>query len=179
MSKIVFVTGGMISGKARFAITAFECCDEVRYLCTHPNLNEQIKQRICFTESNNNLSWNVELNFRPAGFECENGTNAIFDNLADLVMASIYEVPYVLENEDEVENKIINDIILSMNGMIEKVKKCGGNLIIISHEAGCCPEPEDETTAKFVRILCAVNQRIANNCTDVYAMISGIPMKIK
>lgn len=179
MSKIVLVTGGAYSGKARFAVTAFECCDEVRYLCTRSNLAESTKQRICFNESNNNLKWNIEYDFRPASFECETRTNAIFDNIADFAFDSIFDFPYVFEKDEDAESKIINDIILSINGMIEKIKRSGGNLVIITYEAGCCPEPEDETNAKFVRILCAVNQRIANNCTDVYAMISGIPMRIK
>ncbi len=178
MSKTVMVTGGAMSGKSRYAVTAFECCDEVRYLCTRPNLDEATKQRILFNESRRNFRWHIEENFRPDLLECEGRTNAIFDSLSDLVFASMYEYPYLLEDDDDTEN-LINNTILSVKGMADKVKSSGGNLVIITQEVSCCPEHENETDAKYVRILSAVNQRIASICDEVYVMISGIPVKIR
>lgn len=179
MSKTVLVTGGAMSGKSRFAVTAFECCDEVRYLCTRPSLDENAKQRICFNESRHNFKWHIEENFRPDLLECDGITNAIFDSLADLVFASMYEYPYVLEEDEDIADKLIKDLIFAMNEMSDKVKRSGGNLVIITREVSCCPEQENETTEKYVEILSTVNQRIANICDEVYVVVSGIPVKIK
>lgn len=168
-----------MSGKSRWAVSYFENCDNVRYLCTRPNLDENAQSRITYTESSHDLIWKVETDFRPDIFQCDRGDYLIFDSLADYAFASLWGYSMVLLPNDIKIRQIAENVIRDMTDFIIKVKAADGNLVIITNEVGFCPEQQDSVLMNFQKTLCAVNQRIANLADEVYLSVSGITVRIK
>jgi adenosylcobinamide kinase/adenosylcobinamide-phosphate guanylyltransferase len=53
------------------------------------------------------------------------------------------------------------------------------NLIVVSNELGMGVHPVEESARKFADLQGWMNQHIASQASEVFLMISGIPIKIK
>ena len=53
------------------------------------------------------------------------------------------------------------------------------NLIVVSNELGMGVHPLEESARKFADLQGWMNQNIAQQASEVFLMVSGIPVKIK
>ncbi len=180
MARTILVTGGGASGKSRWAISQFAACDNVLYICPD-TLDEDTRNRISFSNHKNYVEWDLQEHvtsnprnlFRKHKF-------AVFDSLNDYTMKVIEEMcpdisRLTAEKEKEIEKRIVEDVL----GMYDEIRLIEGDIVVITLETGFSLEPEDAKLMARRKILGMVNQRIANESSDVYLSASGIQFKIK
>ncbi|MCL2036116.1 MAG: bifunctional adenosylcobinamide kinase/adenosylcobinamide-phosphate guanylyltransferase [Oscillospiraceae bacterium] len=183
MAKIIFITGGAKSGKARWAVNYFGRLDDVMYMCVYDSLERDIADRIKYNCDKNGISWVIREGSRNLSELVKGHKFAILDNLAEytnrivLERCGSYEAASQMKPEirKEIEKQITEDII----ELIWEVKEINGTLLIISVELSFCPVPDSPYEKVYRKILSNVNQRIANQSLEAYLMVCGIPSKIK
>ena len=182
MGKITLITGSYNSGKSRWAVSYFECCDNIQYLCTSSNLDKSTMERIIFTESSHNVCWDIRCNFQfdnppPDLLEYD---NFIIDSVGDIAAKKFfYDFDKFTSAEKYRMSSISEEFTRKVTDFVTKIKSCGGNVIVITNEMGFNPTFFGGKANHFENALCKVNQRLAALADEVYFSVSGIQFKIK
>jgi adenosylcobinamide kinase/adenosylcobinamide-phosphate guanylyltransferase len=180
MAKIIFVTGGAQSGKARWAIDYLGLLDDVMYMCVYDTLESDILNRIKFNGDKHGISWNIQEGAKNLNELVKGHKFAVLDNLGEYTNRAIKAKCDDLGNiapelRKEIEKQVADEII----ELIWEVKEIDGTLLILSVELGFCPVPSVPEQRVYRKMMGNINQRIANQCSEVYLMVSGIASKIK
>lgn len=180
MAKIIFVTGGAQSGKARWAVSYLGALDNVMYMCAYDQLKKTIAERIEYHCNKNRIEWDIRNNARNLKELMKGHKFAILDNLGEYTNRLISEK---CENLADISEKLKKEIEIQITEeiteLIWETKEINGTLLLLSIEIGLCPIPSDPAQEAYRQILGNINQRIANQASDVYLLISGIPSKLK
>ena len=180
MAKIIFITGGAASGKTRWAVSYYEGCDNVLYLCVSPKMDPDILERLNFSNNKHGVEWDIHTDTRDLKSYVKEHKFVILDNLGAYVSSSMKELcPDISQMNNDLKHQIEKSIIDDVIGVMDAVKEIDGNLLIVTIETGFSVCPQNDDQVYFREILGTVNQRIANMCTDVYMSASGIQFKIK
>lgn len=180
MANSILITGGSASGKSRFAVTHFHCCDYVLYLKAGSDLDADTKQRIKFENEKQGVQWDiVRFDTSNPATLVQDHKFVIFDSLSSFAAIIINEVCGSGEITDAMKKTVEKTIIEKIQDLREKVEDNFGSLTIITLETGFSVTPVDKHLATFREILGHVNQRIANTSDEVYFSASGIQFKIK
>lgn len=180
MAKIIFITGGAASGKSRWAVSYFSACDNVLYMCTAPEMDKDISERIRWNNEHNYVEWVVKPGFKMDDAEISEHKFFIYDSIARYTSDTINAMcPDPEKMTDELQKEIEKKIIGDFTELIDKIKDVDGNMIMITIETGFSVCPESKSQVIFRDILGNVNQRIANISSEVYLSASGIQFKIK
>ncbi|MCL1844685.1 MAG: bifunctional adenosylcobinamide kinase/adenosylcobinamide-phosphate guanylyltransferase [Defluviitaleaceae bacterium] len=180
MAKIIFITGGVHSGKARWAVNYFGAMDYVMYMSVYDEMDKETADRIEFNCDKYGISWDIRTGVSSLNELFKGHKFAILDNLSEYVNRVIAQKALNLANLSrdermEIEKEIIEEVI----ELIWEVKEVNGILLILSAELGFSTVPCEPEQAMYRKILGTVNQRLANQATEVYLLVSGIHMKIK
>lgn len=180
MARTLLITGGANSGKARWAISYFESCDNVLYVTSNSDMDDDTKKRMDYSTQENYVTWTaVRHDGKPADIVDEEHNYYIYDGLPEYVLSLLG----ISSDEDMVSQEKIEEVtkqaIADINELIEKAEGVGGNLILITLEAGFSVNPFASGQKAFRECLSSVNQRIANVADEVYLSVSGIQMQIK
>ena len=182
MGKITLITGGYNSGKSRWAVSYFDCCDNIQYLCTSSNLDKSTMERIIFTESSHNVCWDIRCNFQfddppPDLLEYD---NFIIDSVGELAATKFFHnYDLFTSSEKSRMDSISEEFVHKVTDFVSKIKSCGGNVIVITNEIGFFPAFFGGKASRFDNTLSRVNQRLAAMADEVYFSVSGIQFKIK
>lgn len=180
MAKIILITGGAECGKSRWAATYFSACNNVLYMRVQPEMNKDTAERIRWNCEKNCVEWDIRTSFSILDEGIKDHEYFIFDSIADYTSNMIKELcPDDEQMDEDMKHKIRKKIIDDLSELIMKVKEADGNMIIITVETVFSIISENKIQAAFQEILGAVNQRIANMCSDVYMSASGIQFRIK
>ena len=90
MSKIQFITGGAASGKTRWAITYYQACDNVLYLCMNKELDKEIADRIEYNSKKNGIEWTIIKDVQNPAEHIDRNKFTIFDGLGAYVSREMY-----------------------------------------------------------------------------------------
>lgn len=180
MAGITLITGGAVSGKSRWAISYFRTCDNVLYISTSPTLPADTRNRLDYSNRENDVKWEVIENVTDIISCIKDHKFFILDNLEDyvtkIIQDSVIDPANVTHDEyEKVRSTVVNNVIECMN----RVVALNGAMVIITVEPGFCPNPADSAQKTFRDIMGAINQRIANTASDVYLSVSGIQFRIK
>lgn len=182
MGKITLITGSGKSGKSRWAVSCFDCCNNIQYLCTSPKLDKSTMERIVYNESSHNVCWDLRCNF---GFDAppddlSDYNNFIIDSISDLAARTFYYDLKILGFSEiyGIEERTEQFIHQALE-FVRKIKTSGGNAVVITNEAGFLQNMKDDETAVYKNVLCTLNQRLAALADNVYFSVSGIQFKIK
>jgi adenosylcobinamide kinase/adenosylcobinamide-phosphate guanylyltransferase len=180
MAKIIFITGGAQSGKARWAANYLGHCDDVMYMCAYENLEKDIADRIAFNCDKNGINWNIQEGVHNPSEMVKGHKFSILDNLPEytnrIINSRCSDLGTITpEERTEIENMVINEVI----ELIWEVKEIDGTLLILSVELGFCPYPADDGQKVFRKMMGSINQRIANQASEAYLLVSGIHTKLK
>ncbi len=180
MAKINFITGGVSSGKSRWAVSYFAACDNVLYMCTAHELNKEIADRIKWNGEHNFVEWIIMTDFSLDDVEIDKHKFLIFDDLATYTSLTIEKMcpsedDMTPEKKKEIQTKIIEDI----SNLISRVQVNDATMTIISSEMGFSVNPVSKEQKFFRDVLGSVNQRIANLSSEVFLSVSGVQFKIK
>ncbi|MFA5658958.1 MAG: bifunctional adenosylcobinamide kinase/adenosylcobinamide-phosphate guanylyltransferase [Oscillospiraceae bacterium] len=183
MARVYVITGGVKTGKSRWAVSYFADCSFVRVITAGSAIEEETQKRI---DTHMRLhpgmvqDWSVVSEPLCPSRAVETDRFFIIDSISTLVSNSIYEYcesPDEMSDDDE--KKISTIVIEELAKTIDKVKQIDGNVILITTEAGFSCIPDKREAKAFRDILGAVNQRICGIADEVYLSVSGIQIKIK
>jgi len=172
MGRIIFITGGVRSGKSSYAVKlAGKMNREVIFLATGSAKDGEMRKRI-----------SVHRKARPSHWETiEEGKDLIS------VLSTIKSPPKILIIDCLtflVSNLLLShyteeSILRSIEEIAKLILKSTHTAIVVSNEVGWGVVPNSSLGRKFRDVLGKANQMMAEYAQEVYLMVSGIPVKLK
>ena len=170
MGEKILITGGVKSGKSRFALKiAREIEKEEKiFIATARPIDEEMEDKIEKHEKERGSDFQtVEEPIHLGDILTKiNQSTVVIDCLTLWLSNLFFEVR---ESEK----------LFEIESFIQALKEFGGNIIIVTNEVGWGIIPESETSRNYQAELGRLNQEVAEICDVVYVLISGIPSKIK
>ena len=175
---ITLVTGGARSGKSGYAESRLSRYERVVYIATAQAADDgEMIRRIEAHKKRRPASWRtVERDHRLAE-AIEGADAALLDCVT--VMLSNYLWKYSAAEDAVDEEKIEEVCMKELGALIAAARRTSCDLWIVTNEVGSGIVPMHPVSRAFRDIQGRVNQRLARAADEVYACISGIPVKIK
>lgn len=177
MVTTTLITGGVRSGKSRFAEQlTLQYGAPFCYLATAQALDGEMDERISRHRARRGADWQTieePLALAQTLARLDGSCNAI---LVDCITLWLTNLLLVREGTDpELEASVMSDVrrlATTLRGMVTPV-------ILVTNEVGMGIVPEHHLGRLFRDIAGQANQILAATCSEVYTMISGIPLKLK
>lgn len=177
MATTTLITGGVRSGKSRFAEQcALQYGAPLCYLATAQALDDEMDERISRHRARRGNDWQTleePLALPQALARLDGNCNAI---LVDCITLWLTNLLLMRERTDTgLEEMILGDVhrlATTLRGMETPV-------FLVTNEVGMGIVPEHHLGRLFRDIAGQANQILAATCSEVYALISGIPLKLK
>ena len=170
MGKKILITGGVKSGKSRFALKIAREIEkgEKIFIATARPIDEEMEDKIEKHEKERGSDFQTVEEPIHLGDTLKkiNQSTVVIDCLTLWLSNLFFEVR---ESEK----------LFEIESFIQALKEFGGNIIIVTNEVGWGIIPESETSRNYQAELGRLNQEVAEICDVVYVLISGIPSKIK
>ena len=167
---IILVTGGVKSGKSKFAESLASKYNKVYYVATNVFFDDEMKIKVEKHKSRRPSNWTtIEEGYDLEKILSQSESKACY--LIDCI--TVYISNLLIKNGDDKE--VIKKI--------EKLKKIielrDSVFILVSNEVGLSVINENPLARKFTELAGVVNQIIASAADEVYLTVSGIHLKIK
>lgn len=169
MAQITFITGGARSGKSSFAQRMAEAASaNPVYLATARVWDDDFRRRIERHQNDRGSHWiNIEEEKQLSACLVD-GQTVLLDCIT-LWLTNIF-----FDNGFDIDRSLEE-----AKAEWERFVKKDMNLIVVSNELGMGVHPVEESARKFADLQGWMNQHIVGQASDVFLMISGIPVKIK
>lgn len=169
MAQITFITGGARSGKSSYAQKLAESASpNPVYLATARVWDEDFRLRIERHQKDRGSHWiNIEEEKNLSACKVE-GQTVLLDCIT-LWLTNIF-----FDNQFELDRSL-DEAKTVWNRFVQKDM----NLIVVSNELGMGVHPVEDSARKFADLQGWMNQHIAQQASEVFLMIAGIPVKIK
>ncbi len=166
---IVFITGGVRSGKSRFAQDlALQLSAEPVYVATAKVLDEDFKARVSRHKQERGPQWtNYEADRHLYELPLQNRTVVV-----DCV--TLWLTGYFMEYDHDADRSL-----LDFKKEIDGLQQLSGNFIIISNELGMGLHAETPMGRRFADLQGWANQYVAACATQAIFMVSGISLYLK
>ena len=185
MGKIILVTGGARSGKSNFAEKLInERYEVISYIATAMPYDDGMKNRIRKHKESRPANWKTyEIYEELSGYikEISESCDAVLLDCVTVMLTNLLLKNNVdwdkinMDEIDEIEKNLNREIKL----LVDEIIKSKMDAVIVTNEIGCGIVPENRLARIFRDIAGRVNQRMAENSSEVYLAVSGIPVKIK
>jgi adenosylcobinamide kinase/adenosylcobinamide-phosphate guanylyltransferase len=195
--KLLFVTGGVRSGKSRFAEqlseqlarklagqgSAAKGSDEdgsVLYVATARALDEEMERRIWLHQQRRPVDWGLLES--PDQLPSATGTldkfsAVLIDSLTSWISNRLLELPEQQQADLSEAQRILQEL-MDWAGEIREASGEGA-VILVSDEVGLGGVAMSPLGRRFQDLLGEANQRIAEQADEMYVLFSGIPLKVK
>ncbi len=171
-AKILFVIGGIRSGKSRFALKMGEGMGERRvFIATGQALDSEMERRIRKHQSSRSKTWTTyeEPTALPTVLEKVNGQcDVIVVDCLSLWLSNLLH----LDLGDQKISTSIKEFLRTLKSMTTPV-------ILISNEVGLGGIPINPLARKFCDLAGILHQKIAEMAHQVYFVTSGIAKELK
>ncbi len=172
MRKVIFITGGVRSGKSKYAIKlAKNIANEVIFLATGIAKDEEMKKRIEEHKKSRPDRWRtIE--------ETKNISSILLDIQPPCELVIIDCLTFFVSNlllEGVNEETILQEI----KKIVDIMLQVDYTTIVVSNEVGGGVVPDNELGRRFRDIIGLTNQIMAKSAHEVYLIVSGIPVKLK
>ncbi len=167
------LTGGVRSGKSRYALELTKNSEKPFYIATAWNGDDEMRERIAKHQSERDDRWNTieeQINIADAVKRATNdGADFI---LLDCVGGWITNllIKYNISDITELEH---------ISNFIDVIKDTSVPIAIVSNETGMGLVPDSKLGRDFRDNLGFINQKIAGAVNHVFFMVSGLPLKLK
>ncbi len=185
--QLTLVTGGARSGKSAFAEEmCHELGEKIGYIATAAALDDGMIERIKRHKERRPDSWTT--------FEKQQHIYEIFEDafmkkydvflvdcltvLTTNIMLSDHSIDWDTVPRNKI-NEIENNVLEQVTRMVESAIGSGHRVIVVTNEVGLGIVPENRLARVFRDIAGKVNELVASKATQVYFVVSGIPMRIK
>ena len=171
MSKLIFITGPVRSGKSNFAVNlAKKSKKKIIFIATCKPVDTEMKERIKKHKQQRPKEWIT--------IEEEIDLGSVLRNISkdkliiiDCITLWVSNLFFHNFNEKEIL-KIVNDLI-------SIIKRKGLSVIIVSNEVGWGIVPNNKIARNFRDIMGIIHQKISESSNEIYLLVSGIPIKLK
>lgn len=173
--KVVLVTGGVRSGKSRFAEErARGLPGSVTYLATATPTDAEMRRRIEAHRSRRDPTWETIEVERDIG-------DAVGKASGDIVLLDCLTVLLgnVIVATEPNEAAVLEACDRTVTELVEASSLRDGTLIMVTNEVGSGVVPPTPMGRWFRDAQGIANQRIAERADQVVWMVSGIPVQIK
>lgn len=169
MATVTFITGGVRSGKSRFAQQLAEqrSINPV-YMATARVWDQEFANRIKRHQDDRDQRWETMEEEKWLSKHDLRGRTVLLD------CVTLWLTNFFYDNNNDLE-KTVEQAKQEWIKFIEK----NLDLIVVSNELGMGVHPENEIARKFTDLQGWMNQFIASTANEVILMVSGIPVKIK
>lgn len=172
MGKIIFILGGVRSGKSSYAIEkALRLDKKVAFIATCSYFDKEMKERIEIHKKNRPGHWplfeepqNIPLLLKRLGSKFK----VVIIDCLTLFISNLLSEGF---NEQEIVAQVFK--------IVRTVKSVKCKLIIISNEVGLGLVPKNPLARRFRDLAGRVNQLVAQEADEVFFMISGLPWKLR
>lgn len=166
---IIYISGGVRSGKSRFAQEmALQLSPNPVYIATAKIGDENFKQRVIRHQQERGAEWtNFEAHRNLYLLPVENKTVVI-----DCV--TLWLTNYWMDYKMNAE-KVLDDF----RNEIDRIAGLAGTFIIISNEIGMGVHADTEVGRKFTDLQGWANQYVASKANEAIFMVSGLPLYLK
>ncbi len=173
MSRLIFVTGGARSGKSGFAARlAEEAGGRPIYLATATPDDSEMSARIERHKSERGDGWDtVEEPLEVAA--ALSGIKANGALVLDCI--TLWLTNLLMEDLEGFESVAVE----KASELVRALKDFDGSAIVVSNEVGMGIVPENALARRFRDVAGTVNRMIAEAASEVYLVVSGLPVKIK
>lgn len=167
-NKIIFITGGVRSGKSRYAQdTALALSNNPIYLATARRWDDDFNERIAHHQNDRDERWtNIEEEKHFASLPLDNRVVVI-----DCV--TLWLTNFFVDSKNDIQ-QCLAAIEQEMNAL----KQRPGTFIIISNEIGMGMHADTAIGRKFADLQGWTNQLIAKQADEVIFMVSGRALKL-
>ena len=176
---VTYITGGIRSGKSEFAERlAAASVGSVLYVAFGVETDEEMKKRIKMHQERRPNDWAVlEKPMELSGYldvyqqyDC-----ILVDCLSTWVANKCISIP-----EEEIKNEKHKEwIIKEVEEWLETVQKLKKPVIVVSNEVGLGGVALSPLGRLFQDVIGKVNQLIAHESDEAYAILSGLPVRLK
>jgi len=191
LAKFILILGGVRSGKSRFAQQMEERLGgKVLFVATAEAFDDEMASRIEEHERKRPKTWRtLEIDTRVGQQLTEQIDDAevvLLDCVTLLVSniltkdswgASCHCDPE--RSEEAAISEAGSQVMAEIKDLIECIDKHKGIFIVVSNEVGLGLVPDNKLGRIYRDLLGKANQLLAQHASEVYFMISGIPVKIK
>lgn len=170
MGEIIFITGGVRSGKSNFALNlAKERGGATLFVATAQAIDEEMVEKIEQHQAERPAHWEmVEATKGALGdFIPQKGKTLVLDCL------TLYVARRLMENTSS------EKIFAEIKEAVDKIKTYFQLGMIISNEVGWGVIPDNPLGRRFEDVLGRVNQLVASLSDQVFLVIAGIKLKLK
>lgn len=199
--KLLFVTGGVRSGKSRFAEQLAERLSEqlalklsgqgfaeqgcggdgsVLYVAPARALDEEMARRIRLHQERRPANWGLLESpdqLPSAGDLPDQFSVALIDSLTSWISNRLLELPEQQQADLSEAQRILQEL-MDWAGEIREASGEGA-VILVSDEVGLGGVAMSPLGRRFQDLLGEANQRIAEQADEMYVLFSGIPLKVK
>lgn len=186
---MILVTGGCRSGKSEYAeMLTKEGGSRFLYMATAKITDEAMKERVIRHQKRRSSAWETHEGYTGLGEVLRKNkgrydgilldsastmvTNLLFDDIGETDWESF---DFSTVDYKSAEEKILKEF----EKFLEAEKDCQTKIVVVSDEIGLGVVPETYLGRAFRDILGRVNQCLAAAATDVWFVVSGIPVCIK
>ncbi|WP_134704043.1 bifunctional adenosylcobinamide kinase/adenosylcobinamide-phosphate guanylyltransferase [Ammoniphilus sp. YIM 78166] len=176
---LILITGGVRSGKSRFAEQwAHELGGSILYVATGKVYDQEMEQRIQLHQERRPADWglaecphHLDLVFQSTeGYE-----GILIDCLSTWISNRLMEVPEERMRDEQVHLTLREDL----QRWVAAAKDLEIPVIVVTSEVGLGGVAMSRLGRWFQDILGECNQWVAKEADEVYAVLSGIPWRIK
>ena len=178
MGKCILLTGGVRSGKSRFALELAEKSGgPVLFVATAEARDEEMRRRITEHQKSRPPEWGLLEAATDVGRRIneEIGSNrVVILDCATLLLNNVLEK---CGTDDETKAEVC--VNREIKGLEDSITASEATFIIVTNEVGLGLVPNNPLGRFYRDLLGQVNQRLAKLADRVYLMVSGLPVQIK
>ena len=179
--KVVFITGGIRSGKSVFAENMVSTMGEkVTYVATARVSDDEMKHRISLHRERRPNFWGtVEEPLKAADAILAHGhdSDVIMIDCLTILISNL-----MFEHEDEQAgdfHKLQVKVLKEINRLIEAITEVKAHVVTVSNEVGLTLVSDNTLGRRFQELVGLANQMMAEAADEVYLVVAGYPIVIK
>ncbi|MDT3699681.1 MAG: bifunctional adenosylcobinamide kinase/adenosylcobinamide-phosphate guanylyltransferase [Thermincola sp.] len=180
--KLVFVTGGIRSGKSSFAekLTA-ELGQKITYVATAEALDDEMKLRIELHRQRRPDNWTtVEEPLQVTAVLRDYGSNCDVIML-DCMTVLISNLMFAKEQAagHEFQKEMQGDIIAEIEALAKAARAAKAHVVVVSNEVGMTLVSDNFLGRQYQELVGRANQIIAGVADEAYLVAAGYPIALK
>lgn len=194
--QFILILGGARSGKSTFAQSmAAKLGKKVLFVATAEPLDEEMASRVAEHKRRRPKNWRtleidtsvgqkLQSQIEDADVVLLDCITLLVSNILTKEAKASLSSPLTGEDKGEGESaeaiaKSEKQVMAEMKDLIACIDKHEINFIVVSNEVGLGLVPDNKLGRIYRDLLGKANQLLAQHASEVYFMVSGIPVKIK
>lgn len=181
-SQCVLVTGGVRSGKSKYAESLYKDTDDVLYLATAKIIGEEMAIRVQRHREWRNQKWETHEGYRDLDevIRQTDKSNLLLDCVTIFTSNFMFEDELPFEEKPHEEQEAILAVILEqMTNLIQAAKEADKNLVLVTNEVGNGIVPAYALGRIYRDYIGIINAKIAQMADEVYEVKCGLPIRLK